>query len=43
VLRDADMAQEMAAYTRNQIVMESSVAMLAQANQRPLAMLQLLG
>ena len=43
VLRDADMAQEMAAFTRNQIVMESSVAMLAQANQRPMSMLQLLG
>jgi len=43
VVRDADMAAEMAAYTRNQIVMESSIAMLAQANQRPLSMLKLLG
>ena len=42
VVRDADMAKEMAAFTRNQIVMESSVAMLAQANQRPLSMLKLL-
>ena len=42
-IMDADMAQEMAAFTRNQIVMESSVAMLAQANQRPMSMLQLLG
>ena len=42
VVRDADMAAEMAAFTRNQIVMESSVAMLAQANQRPLSMLKLL-
>ena len=42
VIRDADMATEMANFTRNQILMESSVAMLAQANSRPLAMLQLL-
>ena len=42
VVRDADMAKEMSNFTRNQIMMESSVAMLAQANARPLAMLQLL-
>ncbi len=42
VIRDADMATEMANFTRNQILMESSVAMLAQANSKPLAMLQLL-
>jgi flagellin len=42
VIRDADMATEMANFTRNQILMESSVAMLAQANQAPMAMLQLL-
>ena len=42
VIRDADMATEMANFTRNQILMESSVAMLAQANSRPLSMLQLL-
>ena len=42
VIRDADMAVEMANFTRNQILMESSVAMLAQANSKPLAMLQLL-
>ena len=42
-IRDADVAVELAAFTRNQIVMESSVAMLAQANQRPMSMLQLLG
>ena len=33
---------EMANFTRNQIMMESSVAMLAQANQRPLQILKLL-
>ncbi len=42
VVRDADMASEMANFTRNQIMMESSVAMLAQANQRPLQILKLL-
>jgi len=42
VIRDADMATEMANFTRNQILMDSSVAMLAQANQAPMAMLQLL-
>ena len=42
VIRDADMATEMANFTRNQILMESSVAMLAQANQAPMAMLKLL-
>ncbi|HJL87998.1 MAG: flagellin [SAR324 cluster bacterium] len=42
VVRDADMATEMANFTRNQILMESSVAMLAQANAQPLAMLKLL-
>jgi len=42
VIRDADMATEMANFTKNQILMESSVAMLAQANQAPMSMLQLL-
>ena len=42
VIRDADMAAEMANFTRNQIMMESSVAMLAQANARPLQILKLL-
>ena len=35
VIRDADMASEMTQFTRNQILMQSSVAMLAQANQTP--------
>jgi flagellin len=42
VIRDADMATEMANFTKNQILMESSVAMLAQANQAPMSMLSLL-
>ena len=42
VLRDADMAEEMVDFTRNQIMMESSTAMLAQANQKPLSVLRLI-
>ena len=42
VVRDADMAEEMMQFTRNQIMVDSSTAMLAQANQAPMAMLQLL-
>jgi len=41
-LRDADMAEEMSHFTRNQIMMQSGVAMLAQANQTPQSVLQLL-
>jgi len=43
VVRDADMAQEMTAFTRNQILVESGTAMLAQANQMPRNVLALLG
>jgi flagellin len=43
VIRDADMAEEMTKFTRNQIMLESSTAMLAQANQTPKAILKLLG
>ncbi|MDH4122099.1 MAG: flagellin [Deltaproteobacteria bacterium] len=42
VIRDADMAQEVAQYTRNNIMMQSSAAMLAQANQAPKSVLALL-
>ncbi|MGK5093157.1 flagellin [Deltaproteobacteria bacterium TL4] len=42
VIRDADMAQEMADFTKNQIMMQSGTAMLAQANQVPQAALSLL-
>jgi len=43
VIRDVDMAAEMAIFTRNQIMTESATAMLAQANQSPKSILQLLG
>jgi flagellin len=42
VIRDADMAEEMTAFTRNQIMVESSTAMLAQANQTPFSVMKLL-
>ena len=42
VLRDADMASEMTAFTRNQIMTQAGTAMLAQANQLPNSMLALL-
>ncbi len=41
-LRDADVAEEMSHFTRNQIMLASGVAMLAQANQTPKTVLQLL-
>lgn len=41
-IRDLDMAQEMMAFTRNQILMQAGTAMLAQANQVPAVVLQLL-
>jgi flagellin len=43
VIRDADMADEMMQNTRNQIMLQSSTAMLVQANQNPQRVLQLLG
>ena len=42
VIRDADMAEEMAKFTRNQIMVQSSTAMLAQANARSQSVLSLL-
>lgn len=41
-IRDADIAQEMIEFTRNQIVSQSGTAMLAQANLIPQGVLQLL-
>ncbi|WP_333650843.1 flagellin N-terminal helical domain-containing protein [Lacrimispora sp.] len=41
-IRDVDMAKEMMAYTKNNILVQSSQAMLAQANQLPQGVLQLL-
>ena len=43
VVRDADMAEEMATFTRDQIMMEASTAMLAQANQSSMTVMKLLG
>lgn len=40
-IRDADMAWEMVAYTKGQILVQSSTAMLAQANQTPQTVMQL--
>jgi flagellin len=42
LIRDADMAQEMVTFSKNQILVQSATAMLAQANVRPQAILQLL-
>jgi len=42
IIRDTDMAKEMASFAKNQIMSQSSTAMLAQANQMPDRVLQLL-
>ncbi len=42
-IRDTDVAEEMMAYTKNNILIQSAQAMLAQANQIPQGVLQLLG
>jgi flagellin len=42
-VQDADVAQETAALTRNQILIQAGVAVLAQANQLPSVALSLLG
>jgi flagellin len=41
-IRDADMAAEMVEFTKNQILFQSGVSMLAQANTRPKQVLELL-
>ena len=41
--RDVDFAEESANFTKNSILVQSSAAMLAQANQLPQAVLKLLG
>jgi flagellin len=43
VIRDADMAYEMVAFTRNQILLQAGTAMLAQANMMPQNVLSLIG
>jgi flagellin len=42
-IRDVDMAAEMMAFTKNQILVQASTAMLAHANVKPQSVLQLLG
>lgn len=42
-VRDTDMAKEMMQYTKNNILVQASQSMLAQANQLPQGVLQLLG
>jgi flagellin len=42
-IRDVDMADEMVTYTKNNILNQSAMAMLAQANQQPQQILSLLG
>jgi flagellin len=40
-IRDADMAQQMVSFVKNQILVQSATAMLAQANTKPQSVLQL--
>lgn len=42
-IRDTNMAEETVQFTKNQILVQASTAMLAQANQQPQSVLQLLG
>jgi flagellin len=42
-IRDADMAEEMVKFTKDSILLQSSMAMLAHANVKPQSVLQLLG
>ena len=41
-IRDVDMAEEMMEYTKNNILIQAAQSMLAQANQQPQGILQLL-
>jgi flagellin len=43
VIKDTDMAQEVMSFTKNQILQQSGMAMLAQANSIPQQVLSLLG
>ncbi|MHC1745252.1 MAG: flagellin [Syntrophobacteraceae bacterium] len=42
-IRDADMAYEMTMFTKNQILQQTGIAMLSQANQAPQQIMQLIG
>ncbi len=41
-IMDVDMAEEMTSYTTEQVISQAAVSMLAQANERPSQVLQLL-
>ena len=41
-IMDADMADEMTEYSKNQVLVQASTSMVAQANERPSSVLQLL-
>jgi flagellin len=41
-IRDTDMAEQMVSFVKNQILIQSSMAMLAQANVKPQTVLELL-
>jgi flagellin len=41
-IRDVDMASEMVNFTKNNILQQSAMSMLAQANQQPIQILNLL-
>jgi flagellin len=41
-IRDTDMAEQMVSYVKNQILVQSATAMLAQANTKPQSVLQLM-
>ncbi|MBO4679522.1 MAG: flagellin FliC3 [Lachnospiraceae bacterium] len=41
-IMDADMAEEMTEYSKNQVLVQASTSMVAQANERPSSVLQLL-
>jgi len=43
ILRDTDMANQLVEYVKDTILVHSGTAMLAQANTKPQAVLQLLG
>jgi flagellin len=40
-IRDTDIAEQMVEFTKNQILVQSGTAMLAQANLKPMSVLQL--
>ena len=42
-LKDVDVAEESAAFSRNQILSQAATSMLAQANQLPQSALSLIG